>query len=317
MKKFKGMAALISAAVISMMSVFSASAADYMGDVNNDGDIKTEAETTVTTVTDPVETTEAETTVTTVTDPVETTEESTTTLVEVTTTGAETTEAITTTLVEVTTTDAETTEATTTTLVEVTTTDAETTVSEVTTTSDSETSVSAVTTEAVSTTVDLSTNSIAGTDVNRAGIVGVIGSNYIWQQSGYEAIAENTTGNLVPEINGDGTYTVRLAVNNESVIQYLGVRLFGTSDTSTTLTPNYYPDLSVTIDSLIIDGEEATLADGKTLQVDNNGNANESNAGTTVYINGFSGDNVLPSGTTVNQYIEITFTVTGLDTATD
>ena len=58
----------------------------------------------------------------------------------------------------------------------------------------------------------------------------------------------------------------------------------------------------------------AELAAGKTL-ADATSDLSASD-GATIYIVPWYGESLIPSGTTVNQYIEFTFTVSGLDSTT-
>jgi len=352
MKKTRKLMALVAFITVSLICSFSVTAANYLGDVNNDGDVTvsdavavqkylvkkgtiepdrsdaadmnsdgkvnvfdlillkrtvlgekekveiteptTEVTTEVTTQPTTEATTEVITTVTTeeATDPTETT-----TITEI-TTEATTTEV---------TTEATTTEVTT----EATTTEATTT--EVTT----EAITTEVTTEVTTvTTSGVTTKAVAGTDVNRAALVasfnlGSSNDNY-WNQTAFNNAAE---GIMVPEITEDGTYTVRLAVSNVESIRALGVRLFAASGNSV-INAYTYPDLDFSLDSVIIDGADAVLTDGMTLANANKQmyEFNESDGGATLYLTDWSGTNsILPQNTAISEYIEITFTITGLN----
>jgi len=329
MKKTRKLMALVAFITVSLICSFSVTAANYLGDVNNDGDVTVSDAVAVQKYLVKKGTIEPDRsdaadmnsdgkvnvfdlillkrTVLGEKEKVEITEPTTEVTTEVTTqpTTEATTEVITTVTTEEATDPTETT-----TITEITT---EATTTEVTT----EAITTEVTTEVTTvTTSGVTTKAVAGTDVNRAALVasfnlGSSNDNY-WNQTAFNNAAE---GIMVPEITEDGTYTVRLAVSNVESIRALGVRLFAASGNSV-INAYTYPDLDFSLDSVIIDGADAVLTDGMTLANANKQmyEFNESDGGATLYLTDWSGTNsILPQNTAISEYIEITFTITGLN----
>lgn len=189
----------------------------------------------------------------------------------------------------------ETTETTVTTVTETTVT---TTTSTEETTTVAETEATTVTTT-VSDSSDTVQTGVAGTDVNRGALI-IYGDKSLVVDKDYYAELTDESGIAVPEITGNGTYTVKFTLSEPNIITWLELRLLsGTSGKA--LNSLNYSNLDVTIDSFKADGVETT----KSLDSVSKDIANWDGASVTIM-------NLLDS-TTVNESIEVTFTVTGIE----
>lgn len=107
----------------------------------------------------------------------------------------------------------------------------------------------------------------------------------------------------LPDITGNGTYSVYLPVEQTKNIEYLVMEIEG-------LDKNTCADLTVVIDKVRIDGSEISLSGSPVIDFQcQDGDF----SGTRIYIADENGSSFLPSKTAVTQSIEFIFTVSGMD----
>ncbi len=188
-----------------------------------------------------------------------------------------------------------------------------TTVTEATTTQVSVSEETSDTTTKVTSNVDTAQTGVAGTDVNRAmfGFAYNDGYNYIGIDGDNSYVGREESV-LVPEIKGNGTYTVRFMFNKSVTLdeRWFKLQIVGANGTkiNNIVSPSWdqeptYKDLAIVINSFKVDGAETT----KSLDSAN------------VSLNGDGWDNayvdLVPLFETFNdiESIEVTFTITGLE----
>lgn len=115
---------------------------------------------------------------------------------------------------------------------------------------------------------------------------------------------ESLTDAELPVITGNATYSAYLPLEKTKTVEYLVVDIDGLNKTA-------YDELAVTVDKIRIDGSEIEMSASPSVDiqfVDSDFN------GTRIYIADESDYSFLPTKTTVNESIEIIFTVKGMKT---
>lgn len=115
---------------------------------------------------------------------------------------------------------------------------------------------------------------------------------------------ESLTDAELPVITGNATYSVYLPLEKTKTVEYLIVDIEGLNKTA-------YEQLAVTVDNIRIDGAEIEMSASPSIDIQyEDGDFN----GTRIYIADESDYSFLPTKTSVNESIEIIFTVSGMKT---
>lgn len=115
---------------------------------------------------------------------------------------------------------------------------------------------------------------------------------------------ESLTDAELPVITGNATYSAYLPLEKTKTVEYLIVDIEGLNKTA-------YEQLAVTVDKIRIDGAEIEMSASPSIDIqyeDSDFN------GTRIYIADESDYSFLPTKTSVNESIEIIFTVSGMKT---
>lgn len=115
---------------------------------------------------------------------------------------------------------------------------------------------------------------------------------------------ESLTDAELPVITGNATYSAYLPLEKTKTVEYLIVDIDGLNKTA-------YEQLAVTVDKIRIDGAEIEMSASPSIDTQyEDGDFN----GTRIYIADESDYSFLPTKTSVNESIEIIFTVSGMKT---
>lgn len=115
---------------------------------------------------------------------------------------------------------------------------------------------------------------------------------------------ESLTDAELPVITGNATYSAYLPLEKTKTVEYLVVDIDGLNKTA-------YEQLAVTVDKIRIDGAEIKMSASPSIDTQyEDGDFN----GTRIYIADESDYSFLPTKTSVNESIEIIFTVSGMKT---
>lgn len=130
-----------------------------------------------------------------------------------------------------------------------------------------------------------------------------IGSNSFWNDGNANLSSEC----VLPEIKESGTYTAKIVfAEGSDSISFLVLAFDNLSSSD-------FKDLAFTVNSIKVDGNELETADLSKIQV-NTDYIEDSFKGTRIYLTDTWTTMVeaIPSDTSVNQSIEIEFTVSGI-----
>lgn len=115
---------------------------------------------------------------------------------------------------------------------------------------------------------------------------------------------ESLTDAELPVITGNATYSAYLPLEQTKTIEYLIVDIDGLNKTA-------YDDLAVIVDKIRIDGTEIEMSASPSIDIQCE---DHDFSGTRIYIADESDYSFLPTKTSVNESIEIIFTVSGMKT---
>lgn len=157
------------------------------------------------------------------------------------------------------------------------------------------------------------------TETNKIGIAtlkGEIGSYDYWGEN--DSSNYGTVINASADLFGDAQYTVswQFPDNDEALkIHYLRIDLESTDETS--ITKIYYPNMEITVQSVVMDGVSVSYQTGEN-SIDMECTANDTVTTRIYFVDQWNGNyQDIPSDVTVTNEIAITFTIQNLERATD